>query len=46
MGFLMAQAEKEQAGFEEEWRQLTQIIEDDKRERVRGSSKGQCARTT
>eukprot|EP00967_Tisochrysis_lutea_P040938 scaffold49193_cov18-Tisochrysis_lutea.AAC.1 len=24
MGQLMAQAEKEQAGFEEEWRQLTQ----------------------
>lgn len=35
MGVLMGQAEKEQAGFEEEWRQLTQIIEDDKRERVR-----------
>jgi len=35
MGQLMAQAEKEQAGFEEEWRQLTQIIEDDKRERER-----------
>jgi hypothetical protein len=34
MGVLMAQAEKEQAGFEEEWRQLTQIIEDNKRERV------------
>lgn len=25
MGQLMAQAEKEQAGFEEEWRQLTQV---------------------
>ncbi|KAF5831032.1 hypothetical protein DUNSADRAFT_13682 [Dunaliella salina] len=35
MGQLMAQAEKEQAGFEDEWRQLTQIIEDDKRERDR-----------
>jgi len=35
MSVLMAQAEKEQAGFEEEWRQLTQIIEDDKRERER-----------
>jgi chromosome segregation ATPase len=35
MGVLVGQAEKEQAGFEEEWRQLTQIIEDDKRERVR-----------
>lgn len=35
MGVLMAQAEKEQSGFEEEWRQLTQIIEDDKRERER-----------
>ncbi|KAJ9514613.1 hypothetical protein QJQ45_016342 [Haematococcus lacustris] len=35
MAVLMGQAEKEQAGFEEEWRQLTQIIEDNKRERVR-----------
>ncbi|GFH19369.1 uncharacterized protein HaLaN_16308 [Haematococcus lacustris] len=33
MAVLMGQAEKEQAGFEEEWRQLTQIIEDNKRER-------------
>ncbi|GFH26451.1 docking complex component 2, partial [Haematococcus lacustris] len=35
MAVLMGQAEKEQAGFEEEWRQLTQIIEDNKRERER-----------
>jgi hypothetical protein len=34
MGVLVGQADKEQAGFEDEWRQLTQIIEDDKRERV------------
>lgn len=35
MGVLMAQAEKEQAGFEDEWRALARIIEDDKRERER-----------
>uniref|UniRef100_A0A7S0RLG2 ODAD1 central coiled coil region domain-containing protein n=1 Tax=Chlamydomonas leiostraca TaxID=1034604 RepID=A0A7S0RLG2_9CHLO len=35
MGALMAQAEREQQGFEDEWRALTQIIEDDKRERER-----------
>lgn len=35
MNTLKVQSEKEQAGFEEEWKQLTAIIDDDKRERVR-----------
>lgn len=34
MNSLKVQSEKEQAGFEEEWKQLTAIIDDDKRERV------------
>lgn len=37
MNALKAQADKEQQGFEEEWRQLTTIIEEDKKERVRSS---------
>jgi len=35
MNVLKVQAEKEQQGFEEEWKQLAAIIEEDKRERVR-----------
>ncbi|KAG2488983.1 hypothetical protein HYH03_012424 [Edaphochlamys debaryana] len=35
MNALKAQADKEQQGFEEEWRQLTTIIEEDKKERER-----------
>ncbi|GIL88327.1 hypothetical protein Vretimale_15075 [Volvox reticuliferus] len=35
MNALKAQADKEQQGFEEEWRQLTAIIEEDKKERER-----------
>ena len=34
MNVLKVQAEKEQQGFEEEWKQLSAIIEEDKRERV------------
>ncbi len=34
MNALKAQADKEQQGFEEEWKHLTAIIEDDKKERV------------
>eukprot|EP00955_Chlamydomonas_euryale_P076567 362716-Chlamydomonas_euryale.AAC.3 len=35
MNVLKLQAEKEMSSFEEEWRQLTSIIEEDKRERER-----------
>ena len=34
MNVLKVQADKEQQGFEEEWKQLSAIIEEDKRERV------------
>ena len=34
MNVLKVQADKEQQGFEEEWKHLTAIIEDDKKERV------------
>jgi hypothetical protein len=40
MNQLKGQAEKEQQGFEEEWRQLTTIIEEDKKERVRRARAG------
>ena len=38
MNVLKVQADREHAGFEEEWKQLTAIIEEDKRERVRSLS--------
>ena len=38
MNVLKVQAEKEQNGFEEEWKQLAAIIEEDKRDRVRQRS--------
>ena len=36
MNVLKMQADKEQQGYEDEWKHLTAIIEEDKRERVRG----------
>ncbi|PNH02947.1 Coiled-coil domain-containing protein 63, partial [Tetrabaena socialis] len=38
MNALKTQADKEQQGFEEEWKHLTAIIEDDKKERERARS--------
>ena len=40
MNQLKVLADKEQQGFEEEWKQLTAIIEDDKRERVSAGGGG------
>lgn len=44
MNSVKLSADKEQAGFQEEWRQLTAIIEDEKRERERARAKELAAR--
>ena len=48
MNVLKVQADKEQQGFEEEWKQLSAIIEEDKRERVSNNFlyyRASCMRT-